>query len=132
MRLKHLPGPNCNSCNLKLIGAHAEIRKWFLENVKPLFPDTHVSCAWRDFKKQKEYFDNGQSKARPGQSKHNFLDQYGEPCARALDLFKLSAEGKAEFPAEYYEEIARKCHDEKIKWGGEFQSISDGTHFELV
>lgn len=132
-RLKHIPGDRCHACDQKLLGVHVYLREWFWDYVKPRHPETHVSCGYRGEEEQEEAFLNKRSKARWPHSRHNHLDRDGNPCSYALDLFFLT-DGKASFPWNLYEAIAKECEQrgDLILWGGNFQSIKDGPHFEYA
>lgn len=82
----------------------------------------------RDHARQKRLFDMGNSRARPGQSAHNFgLAVDVVHTQRFWDLTKeewaiIGAIGK---------EAARKCNV-KIAWGGDFKSLYDPAHWEIA
>ncbi len=130
MGVKHGAGPICLLCNEKLEQAHPTLREWFLQQVKPLFPDCHVSWTYRGEEDQNACFAKGSSKLKYPMSNHNQCDEDGKPCARAIDLFKL--DGKiALWPHSYFKDIFSRCQNPEISWGGTFKSIVDADHFEI-
>lgn len=91
--------------------------------------DFTVLCGWRGEEEQNELYRQGKSNAMFGQSKHNFLK------SKAVDLapYPIDWDNKERFArlAGIIEAIAYK-NDIKIKWGGDFKSIVDMPHFELM
>ena len=49
----------------------------------------------------------------------------------ALDLFRLSPDGRAHWPPLWFADIAEWSEDEPILWGGRFKAFRDTPHFEL-
>lgn len=79
---KHKNDGQCMHC-LTIIqrypGFHLELFKWF-QALQQKHPEAHISCAGRGRQDQEECFHRGASRARYGQSAHNYN--------AALDLFK--------------------------------------------
>lgn len=136
MRPRHKHGERCPKCEQMLEGAHPKMREWFLRYLKPCFPEAHISCAYRGEEDQERAFREGKSKARFGKSPHNAIDESGNPCSRALDIFVLSEDGKhALFPKAWYKDLFDLCVVDgaiKITWGGNFKTLGDANHFELT
>lgn len=129
--VRHTSDPQCPLCLHKLTESHLAMRDWFLW-VKSIYPEAHVSCAFRDQAKQREEYIAGRSMLDWPMSKHNYT-QEGQPCSLALDIFLINSEGKAVFSAEWCRQIYEHTMDEKfpIKWGGNFTKLKDYVHFEL-
>lgn len=123
---------DCPRCKEKLHQAHPKLVAWFNE-IKPFFPTVHVAVSYRGATEQNEAFKEGRSRLPFPKSKHNATEGT-LPCAKALDLFNLSAEGVATFPWPFYKKIADLCAQQKdpIRWGGTFKTLGDANHFELI
>jgi hypothetical protein len=102
--------------------------------VKPRFPGAHISWAFRNQENQQKEFNEGRSLLPWPISKHNKTNKEGQPESRALDLFRLSSDGKAEFPKEWYLEIANECEErgDTIRCGSTFKTLKDYCHFEMI
>lgn len=130
---KHTDEIECPSCEEKLESAHPTMRVWFKSYVKTRFPDAHISWAFRGQENQQKEFMEGRSHLPWPRSKHNAVDKENKPESKALDLFKLSRDGKAEFPREWYLEIANECEarGDAIRCGAVFKTLKDYCHFEM-
>lgn len=120
-------------CSKFLEEANPSLATWFFI-MRSEFPDLHISCSWRGKEDQTFYFMSGKSKKPWPQSKHNKMDEKGNPCAEALDLFQIDDKGKAQFKMVYYKAI----HDfsqyqgfRDIEWGGTWK-MKDGPHFQMA
>jgi hypothetical protein len=129
MSLHHIDGPECPLCAFKLSQAHPEIARWFATQ-KTKRPHLHVSWSYRGQADQDRACDEGKSKLRYPDSKHN-KTRDGKPCAEALDLFWLE-DGVATFPPLVYRAIheGNLAEAQPIAWGGLFK-FRDYDHFEL-
>lgn len=132
--MKHTKEIICPSCEEKLKTANAYLCTWFLESVKPMYPDCHVSWAFRGMEDQEKAFKDGKSKLHFPLSLHNYTDEKGYPRARAIDLFQIDEIGRAVFSRKFYSLINDdiKKAELDIKWGGEFKSLGDFDHFEMI
>lgn len=107
----------CHSDLVKLIEAVAEDEK------------CSVICGFRGRQEQEKAFNNGTSKAKFGQSKHNLKP------AMAVDVVPLPLDWE-DIPA--FERLGEKIMEKarelniKIKWGRDFTNLKDYPHFELV
>lgn len=123
----------CPSCEDKLTQAHEEMAQWFRNQVKPNYPDAHISWTYRDKVSQNQAHAEGKSKLVYPLSAHNKCDDQGNPCALAIDLFQLASNGLACWPWKYFNQIAldmkASCPD--MIWGGDFKSLGDADHFQL-
>jgi len=128
---KHSNDPVCTRCNKLLEEADTDLAYWVFV-IRSQFLDAHISCTWRGEADQNLYFKEGKSQLKWPHSKHNTLNEKGEPCARAIDLFKLE-DGKAKFPIGFYLAINHFLEDNNapIQWGGDWKKFKDYPHFEL-
>lgn len=124
----------CPACEDKLKDAHALIADWFRKKVKPAQNAAHISWSYRDQKNQDQCFVDGKSKLKFPMSAHNKSDDQGNPCSLALDLFELDYNGMACWAWKFFRDIAdrAKKDGDQIKWGGDWKSLGDGDHFELI
>lgn len=131
---KHLNTGDCDKCDALFEaypGFHAGLRTWFKALQKRL-PDAHISQAGRGKKDQEEYFRKGTSKARYGQSSHNFN--------AAIDLFRLVQTGadwdKFWFEARIAPEVLSfnkdPKNDFKLNWyGSKGHAFYELPHIEV-
>lgn len=96
------------------------------------FPEAHLSWVWRDQVEQNLYFEQGKTKLKWPNSEHNRIKD-GKPSSRAFDLFRLSSDGKAEFPTRFYFQVSEflKRKEAPIIWGGSWKTFGDGDHYQL-
>ena len=120
MSLSKISRQKLNTCHtdlIKLIEAVAETEK------------CAVICGFRGRKKKKKAYMAGKSKAKWGQSKHNFKPSH------AVDVVPVPLNWE-DIPA--FEKLGEKIMakaDElgiKIKWGKNFKGLADYPHFELT
>lgn len=128
----HSQGDLCPSCEEKLKKVHPILCIWFRNNVKVKHPDAHISWGFRNEEEQTWAYNDGKSKAKWPESKHNRTDPTGIPRAEALDLFRLSLAGIALFPMSWYRQIADEIQGDPIQWGGTFHAIIDLDHFQVI
>jgi peptidoglycan L-alanyl-D-glutamate endopeptidase CwlK len=102
-----------------------------LQNVLGKAAETYkfqIICGYRSLEDQQKAFDAGNSKARPGQSPHNYSPSY------AFDVVPvpLDWEDKKAFDA-LAKAILAASKEEGIPltWGGNFKGFYDGPHFQL-
>lgn len=88
-----------------------------------------VICGFRGRYEQEKAYMQGKSKARFGQSKHNFKPSL------AVDIVPLPLDWN-DIPAfeRLGEAVMKKAAELniKIKWGRDFTNLKDYPHFELV
>ena len=129
----HTQDELCPMCAEKLTQAHESLRDWFTHKVKPSFPDAHISWSYRGKEDQEKAYSEGKTKLRFPNSPHNkmLLDK---PYAHALDLFEIDDTYQAKFNPKFYFDVNElvRFHNDPIKWGGTFKTLSDKDHFELV
>ena len=132
-RHKHRNGEHCLLCAEKLEQVHPDLVRWFVEIVKPEFPDAHIAWGWRGKKDQDRFYIQGKSDKQFPFSRHNRTDKDGRGKSEALDIFRLTEHNTAAYNWEWFEKI--KQHSEEadwpIGWGGTWK-LKDGTHFETV
>lgn len=117
--------PDCLGCAGKLKTAHPELVKFALA-FRTDHPEGHISCSTRSQAEQEADYVKGVSKARWGESPHDF-----DP-SRALDWFRLTQAGGASFDSTWYIAILNPAIIRAgLVWGGNFKSIKDLPHVEL-
>jgi peptidoglycan LD-endopeptidase CwlK len=131
----------CQLCEEKLKTVHADLAAIFREVIKRRFHDAHISEGWRGEFEQRRAFAEGKSKAPWPLSKHNKLDDQGNPCSLAIDLFELASNGLACWRWGYFKAIAEELdrEDLPIRWGGDWNGNGikdkndfDAPHFEII
>lgn len=130
--MRHALTGDCALCDAKLEQAHHEIGYWFRE-IKKSFPDVHVSCTFRNKIDQDIAYQEGRSRLKWPNSKHNLMNG-NTPCSRAFDLFMLRPDFVAEWRPAYFKEIADLLlmFNAPIVWGGAWKKFTDYPHFQLM
>lgn len=128
----HSSDVDCPGCKTFLFQVHPQLVVWFYWLVDN-HPGAHIAKGWRGEEEQNEDVAEGRSKLSWPNSKHNMLDEQGNPCSQALDIFQLES-GKALFDKEFFKQIddENKTAGFPIKWGGTFPHFPDYDHFELT
>lgn len=123
----HTDEDMCPGCEDRLRFGHPEIQRFF-RYFKEIHPDLHCSWVYRDQQSQDEAFDGGYSKLKFPQSKHNLAP------SQAVDIFQINENGKAVFDGVFCAKINKEAQVSgfKLRWGGEFRSLGDYGHFELL
>jgi hypothetical protein len=121
---------DCIRCEEFLKFAHPRMVEWW-RLIKPNFSHLHIYCSYRDVKQQNQAYDDGLSRLRFPNSKHNYILD-NKPASLAFDLFQLSEEGIALFPFKLYKSVIDLSEQLKqpIRWGGRFRDLGDANHFE--
>lgn len=127
---KHIPGDTCPSCDEKLKQAHPDIADWFYQ-VKKQFKEAHIAYTWRNEFDQNRMVAEGKSKLPWPKSKHNNVDENGNPYSLAVDLFELASNGMACWRWRYFKDIADQFCNNNVDWGGNWEHFKDSPHFEL-
>lgn len=111
----------------KLNTCHSDLQRLILEVARE--EKCAVICGFRGRYEQEKAYNEGKSKARFGQSKHNFKPSL------AVDVVPLPLDWN-DIPAfeRLGEKIMKKAEELniKIKWGRDFTNLKDYPHFELV
>lgn len=97
----------------------------FLVDLRHTTPDAHVAVAGRDYDDQMEAYTKGLSRARFGESAHNYN--------LAFDLFRLDENGKACFEEAWYRKVlpvALKAFPD-LEWSGEWKDFHEYDHVEV-
>lgn len=125
--MKHINNGKCPRC-AKILhafpGFEPSLEQWFLDFQKS-FPEAHVSSAGRGKEEQEKAFKTGRSKARWGESPHNFN--------LALDIFRLTLNG-AQFDAVWYRDVLAPAvaKNPSLTWGGNWKRFRDMPHVEIT
>lgn len=116
----------CSSCTSilnKYPLFNSELRDWF-RNIQKQFTDAHISCAGRGRLDQEILFHRGASKARYGQSAHNYN--------AAIDLFQ-NDNGMALWDREWFDMVVGANLTPRLKWyGSPGASFYELPHVELA
>lgn len=122
----------CTSCALKLEEAHHLLVGWFWD-MKLVYPDLHISWAYRDEASQHADFLSGKSRLDYPNSKHNNTVD-GKPLSLALDLFTIDSNGSANFNPDFYDKLNLASLEKgySLRWGGTFQHLKDMDHWEIL
>lgn len=120
---KHQNSRKCEKCQEMLYSGMLTptLREWF-EKLQETENDVHVAYVYRNKEDQNKFFREGKSKAKFGQSPHNYI-----PCL-AVDIFFL-VDGKYNADMKRLKKIANEMPP-AITWGGNFKGLVDGVHFE--
>lgn len=121
---------SCPLCQKKLEGCNPFMNVLYHE-MRAIEKDVHISWGWRGKNDQEQFFNEGKSKVRWPNSKHNIIDENKVPQSQAIDIFFLSSPGRARFYSDWAHIIFENLKPEtkaRIRWGGEFK---DYLHFEM-
>jgi hypothetical protein len=121
----------CGKC-LELLSEGDPSLAVYLQGIRAVFPEAHVSCVWRGEAAQNAAVAAKLSRTPWPTSKHNNMKD-GKPFSLAMDLFRLGDDGKAYFEKPYYQRVAAhlKSLGAGIEWGGDWASFPDAPHFQL-
>jgi peptidoglycan L-alanyl-D-glutamate endopeptidase CwlK len=78
--------------------------------------------GFRTFERQDRFYRQGVSRARAGQSYHNY--------GLAMDAVPI-VEGRADWDSKKWDEVGRLGKALGFEWGGEFKGLVDKPHFQL-
>lgn len=92
-----------------------------------------ILTTYRDAKTQNAVASLGLSRAKAGQSPHNCLNEAGKPYSKAFD-FGVFVDGDyvKDGGDPYYTECGAIGKKLFLEWGGDFKSIFDPSHLELM
>ncbi len=123
--MKHINNGNCERCAHILKDACQELVD-FASKFQKQEPSGHVSCAYRNEVDQNHAFDRGHSKARFGESPHNFKPSL------AIDFFRLTQAGGASFDRPWFIAVLMPAvRAAGLVSGGDFKSFKDYPHVEV-
>ncbi|HJZ04768.1 MAG TPA: M15 family metallopeptidase [Patescibacteria group bacterium] len=120
--------PSYSQKSLSLLDTcHPDLQRLFREVIKT--EDCKILCGHRGKEAQEEAFRNGRSKARWGESNHN----YEPSCAVDVMPYPVDWADKNKIVdfADFVKETAHKLGI-GIRWGGDFKGFFDGPHYELT
>jgi hypothetical protein len=104
-------------------GFNEELRTWFMA-VQLENPDMHISCAGRGRDDQEKFFKMNLTRARYGQSAHNYN------CA--IDIFQL-LDGKAAWEKAWFDRVVVPNLYPALKWyGAPGSAFYELPHVELT
>lgn len=98
----------------------------FVDKFRAANPDAHISACGRSQADQDADFAKGVSRAKWGQSAHNYN--------AAVDFFRLTLAQGASFDANWYKTVLGPAikQNPNLVWGGTFTSIVDLPHCEVA
>jgi peptidoglycan L-alanyl-D-glutamate endopeptidase CwlK len=91
----------------------------------PALPRPILTATYRGPNDQERAFRAGKSRARFGQSLHNFKPSY------AFDVAFIGADGAADWSFPLFEKMAEVLEPLGLEWGGRWPRLVDGPHFQL-
>lgn len=125
----------CPLCEQKLSECHSVLKDLY-RDIKLQFKDCHISWGYRNQQDQELFFTEHKTLAHYPHSKHN-VTKDSKPYSRALDLFQLDPDGRAQFSPRYYVAIADFVDQKKFPlfWAGSWTQTKDHfvetDHFQL-
>ena len=134
MSAHHQNGSFCQLCEEKILTLDPRLQPW-ARHFKQTFPDGHLSWGFRDEENQNRFFDEGKTRARWPNSKHNRMDGSGKPAAQAFDLFRIRPDGVPEWRAEYcmevWTELQAVSPQGLLEWAGNWTGFRELDHIQL-
>lgn len=126
-RSRHSHEEICLGCEDRLKQASELIITMF-RVIKEKHPETHTSWVYRNEAEQDKAVSTGESMLRFPKSKHNILP------SQAMDIFQIDKNGQAIFDPQFCYQAKKELMDAgfKFRWGGDFKSLGDYGHFELI
>lgn len=110
--MKHENNGKCDRCAQvfdRYPGFHAELRKWF-ESLQKDHPEAHISCAGRGADEQENLFNKRATRARYGQSAHNYN--------AAIDIFENGGDLKDIYEINWFKVIIGPRIPDWLEWYG--------------
>lgn len=94
--------------------------------------DYILVCTYRSPEEQLKLLALGNTRAKPGKSKHNRVDAKGKPASYAFDIV-IMIHGKPEWSGTHplWREVGKIGKACGMVWGGDFRSLKDWGHFEM-
>jgi peptidoglycan L-alanyl-D-glutamate endopeptidase CwlK len=124
--MKHRNTPTCPRCEATLRDAAPELQE-FARSVRHSDPEAHVSWAYRGKQDQEEALARGTTRAKFGDSPHNYLP------ALAVDFFRITPNGLAEWNAEWLKaRLAIPARASNLVYGGDWKNFKDWPHVEVA
>ena len=100
-----------------------ELKEWWFVNGDG--SKVIVTQTVRDCRDQELYFSQGKSKARCGESLHNY-----EPSL-AIDIAFVKPDGTLNWNRKPFDKIGKFVEGKGFEWGGSFPNFYDGGHLQL-
>jgi hypothetical protein len=91
----------------------------------PTLPMPILTATFRGPRDQEKAFLDGKSRAKFGQSLHNFKPAY------AFDVAFLGRDGRADWSFHLFEKMAEFGDEAGLEWGGRWTRLVDGPHFQF-
>lgn len=101
--------PKCEEIKNRYPGFDQDMWTWF-KLLQASHPEAHISCAGRDEHEQNILFGRGASKAKWGQSAHNYN--------AALDLFVILPGSTDIYPVAWFNNVLAPLIPHFIQWYG--------------
>lgn len=115
--MKHESNGHCGKC-LEIInkypGFNQNLASWFFA-FQMKHPEAHVSCAGRGYNEQYDAFMRGASRAKYGQSAHNFN--------LGIDLFVIQKNDSNIYPLDWFKRVLAPEVPAWLNWYGKPGSI---------
>ena len=99
-----------------------------------------ITCTWRSNEEQAKLYEIGRTvkgrkvtNAKPGESKHNYVDpKTGKPAAEAFDIAIL-VNGKLDWNLEsdIWQLVGKLGEELGLEWAGRWERFREGPHFQL-
>lgn len=112
MALKHVNSGACAKCNeimARYPNIYQPLRDWF-KGFQAEHPEAHISCAGRGRDDQDMLFRRRASRAKYGQSAHNYN--------AALDIFELTSVQKDIYETKWFIDVLSKEIPDWMTWYG--------------
>lgn len=125
MKARHTNNGACPKC-AEILKDACEQLSVFASSLQKQHPDAHVSCSYRNEADQNHAYSRGHSKARFGESPHNFKPSL------AVDFFRLTLAGGASFDRPWFIAVlGPAARGAGLEWGGDWRSFKDYPHVEV-
>jgi peptidoglycan L-alanyl-D-glutamate endopeptidase CwlK len=120
---RHTNTPDCALCSQKLTQVDSVLQE-FTRKFRSKNLNAHISWGYRGKEDQEKFLKLGTTKAKFGESPHNF--------GLALDFFTIASTGQADWSKEFFENIlAPAAKEADLEWGGSWKSLKDMPHVEI-
>lgn len=110
--MSHKNDGSCSRC-IELFNHYDDfnqsLKNWFIE-LQRSYPEAHISCAGRGKADQEAAFSKGISRARFGESAHNY--------GMAIDIFVQLHGEKTIYPLDWFENVLQPNLEPWLEWYG--------------
>lgn len=110
--MSHLNNGKCEACAVifdRYPGFHGVLRSWF-QSLQTELPQVHIACAGRNGADQDQLFKAGRTRAKWGQSSHNWN--------AAIDTWVQTSDGKYSLPEDFYNAVILPRLPDWVEWYG--------------